>query len=91
MGLLPDWQYDEATKQLERAIELRPEDPTINDHLGEPIGEWAAYWRPNSSGRRGDSSPMPEELPKIEEKLKDGLPDETSSQAKAGRKSGDGG
>ena len=35
--------------------------------------------------------PDPEELPKIEEKLKDGLPEETSSQAKAGKKSGDGG
>ena len=31
--------YEEATKQLERAIELKPEDPTINDHLGD------AYWR----------------------------------------------
>ena len=38
-----------------------------------------------------DLKPDPEELPKIEEKLKNGLPDETSSQAKAGKKSGDGG
>ncbi len=38
-----------------------------------------------------DLKPDPEDLPKIEEKLKDGLPDETSSQAKAGKKSGDGG
>ena len=38
-----------------------------------------------------DLKPDPEELPKIEEKLKDGLPEETSSQAKAGKKSGDGG
>jgi tetratricopeptide (TPR) repeat protein len=84
--------YEEATKQLERAIELKPEDPTINDHLGD------AYWR---VGRvleatiqwphARDLKPDAEELPKIEEKLKEGLPDETSSQAKAGKKSGDGG
>ena len=30
--------------------------------------------------------PDPDELPKIEQKLKHGLPDETSSQAKAGKK-----
>jgi tetratricopeptide (TPR) repeat protein len=84
--------YDEATKQLERAIELKPEDPTINDHLGD------AYWRVNRVleakfqwAHARDLKPEPEELPKIEAKLKSGLPDETSSQAKAGKKSGDGG
>ena len=35
--------------------------------------------------------PDPEDLPKIEAKIKNGLPEETSSQAKAGKKSGDGG
>jgi hypothetical protein len=37
--------------------------------------------------------PDPEDLPKIEEKLKNGLPDETSSQAKAvpEKKGGNGG
>jgi tetratricopeptide (TPR) repeat protein len=84
--------YEEATKQLERAIELKPEDPTINDHLGD------AYWRVGRVleakfqwAHARDLKPDPEELPKIEEKLKSGLPDETSSQAKAGKKSGDGG
>jgi tetratricopeptide (TPR) repeat protein len=84
--------YEEATKQLERAIELKPEDPTINDHLGD------AYWRVNRLlearfqwAHARDLKPDPEDLPKIEEKLKSGLPDETSSQAKAGKKSGDGG
>jgi hypothetical protein len=33
---------DEAVKHLERTIELKPEDPTINDHLGD------AYWRATS-------------------------------------------
>ncbi len=84
--------YEEAAKQLERAIELKPEDPTINDHLGD------AYWRVGRVleakfqwAHARDLKPEPEELPKIEAKLKDGLPDETSSQAKAGKKSGNGG
>jgi tetratricopeptide (TPR) repeat protein len=84
--------YEEATKQLERAIELKPEDPTINDHLGD------AYWRIGRElearfqwAHARDLKPDPDDLPKIEEKLKNGLADETSSQAKAGKKSGDGG
>jgi tetratricopeptide (TPR) repeat protein len=84
--------YEEATKELERAIELKPEDPTINDHLGD------AYWRIGRVleaqfqwAHARDLKPDPDDLPKIEEKLKNGLPEETSSQAKAGKKSGDGG
>ncbi len=84
--------YEEAAKQLERAIELKPEDPTINDHLGD------AYWRIGRTleatfqwAHARDLKPDPDDLPKIEEKLKNGLPEETSSQAKAGKKSGDGG
>jgi tetratricopeptide (TPR) repeat protein len=87
--------YEEAVKQLERAIELKPEDPTINDHLGD------AYWRIGRTleanfqwAHARDLKPDPEDLPKIEAKLKNGLPDETSSQAKAiksEKKSGDGG
>ncbi len=84
--------YEEATKQLERAIELKPEDPTITDHLGD------AYWRIGRTleakfqwAHARDLKPDPEDLPKIEAKLKDGLPDETSSQAKAGKKTGGGG
>jgi tetratricopeptide (TPR) repeat protein len=88
--------YEEAVKQLERAIELKPEDPTINDHLGD------AYWRVGRTlearfqwAHARDLKPDPEELPKIEAKLKNGLPDETSSQAKAvdkpEKKSGNGG
>ncbi len=84
--------YEEATKHLERAIELKPEDPTINDHLGD------AYWRIGRVlearfqwAHARDLKPDPDDLPKIEEKLKNGMPEETSSQAKAGKKSGDGG
>nr|WP_246272498.1 tetratricopeptide repeat protein [Phyllobacterium pellucidum] len=70
-------RYDEAVAQLEQAVKLRAEDATINDHLGD------AYWR---AGRKleatfqwshaRDSKPEPEDLAKIEEKLKNGLPDE---------------
>jgi len=74
--------YDEAAKQLERAIELKPEDPTINDHLGD------AYWRIGRTlearfqwAHARDLKADPEDLPKILDKLKNGLPDETSSQA----------
>ena len=87
--------YEEAVKNLERAIELKPEDPTINDHLGD------AYWRVGRTleakfqwAHARDLKPDPEDLPKIEAKLKNGLPDETSSQAKAAKpekKPGDGG
>lgn len=89
--------YEEATKELERAIGLKPEDPTINDHLGD------AYWRVGRKleatfqwNHARDLKPDPEELPKILEKLRSGLPEETTSQANstekpAATKSGNGG
>jgi tetratricopeptide (TPR) repeat protein len=84
--------YDEAVKQLEKAIELKPEDPAINDHLGD------AYWRVGRTleahfqwAHARDLKPDPDELPKILAKLKNGLPDENTSTAKAGKKEGNGG
>jgi len=69
-------RYPEAVVELEKAVKLRPEDPTINDHMGD------AYWR---VGRLLEATfqwnhaiagkPEPEDLAKIEEKLKKGLPD----------------
>jgi tetratricopeptide (TPR) repeat protein len=92
------WAYfrlgntEEAVKQLERAIELKPEDPTINDHLGD------AYWRVGRVlearfqwSHARDLKPEPEDLAKIEEKLKFGLPDDTSSAAEAADKKAGGG
>jgi tetratricopeptide (TPR) repeat protein len=76
--------YEEAMKQLERAIELKPEDPTINDHLGD------AYWRVGRTleanfqwAHARDLKPDADELPKILDKIANGLPDDTTSQAKA--------
>jgi len=67
-------RYDEAVKELERAVLLKPDDPVINDHLGD------AYWKVD---RRLEATfqwrhslamkPEPEEIPKIEKKLKEGL------------------
>ena len=83
--------YESAVKQLERAIDLKPEDPTINDHLGD------AYWRVGRTleakfqwQHAKDLKPEPEELPKIELKLRDGLPEDTSSAAAADKKKEDG-
>jgi tetratricopeptide (TPR) repeat protein len=86
--------YDEAVKNLERAVELKPDDPTINDHLGD------AYWRVGRTleahyqwTQAKDLGPEKEDLPKIEAKLKDGLPDDKSSAADAdkAKKPGNGG
>ena len=83
---------DEAVKQLERAVELKPEDPTINDHLGD------AYWRVGRElearfqwSHARDLKPEPDDLVKIESKLKSGLPEDTSSAAQAEHKKPGGG
>jgi tetratricopeptide (TPR) repeat protein len=84
--------FDEAVKNLERAVELKPEDPTINDHLGD------AYWKVGRVlearfqwSHARDLKPEPDDLKKIEEKLKSGLVEGTSSAAENGRKAGNGG
>ncbi len=84
--------FDEAVKHLERAVELKPEDPTINDHLGD------AYWKVGRNlearfqwSHARDLKPEPDELKKIEEKLKSGLVEGTSSSAENVRKPGNGG
>src|SRR6266403_2149864 len=83
--------YEDAVKNLERAIDLKPEDPTINDHLGD------AYWRIGRTleakfqwAHARDLKPEPEELPKIEAKIENGLPEDISSAASADKKKEDG-
>jgi len=78
--------YEQAVKHLEHAIELKPEDPTINDHLGD------VYWKVGRQlearfqwAHARDLKAEPEELVKIEEKLKSGLPEEPTSKAEADR------
>lgn len=69
-------RYDDAVRELERAVELKPSDPVINDHLGD------AYWRVGRKleaqfqwNHARDLKPEAEELPKILDKIKSGLPD----------------
>jgi len=83
--------FEDAVKNLERAIDLKPEDPTINDHLGD------AYWRVGRTleakfqwAHARDLKPEAEELPKIEAKINNGLPEDTSSAASADKKKEDG-
>ena len=83
--------FEDAVKNLERAIDLKPEDPTINDHLGD------AYWRIGRTleakfqwAHARDLKPEAEELPKIEAKIDNGLPEDTSSAASADKKKEDG-
>lgn len=80
-------RFDDATTELERAAELKAGDPTINDHLGD------AYWRVGRKReamfqwrRALDMKPEAAEIPKIEAKIKSGLPD-----LPAGDKAGDAG
>jgi len=71
--------YRAAVKWLERAVELEPKDPTLNDHLGD------AYWKVGRTTearfqwwRALSFQPEPEEVPKIEAKLRSGLPAQAS-------------
>lgn len=65
-----------AVEQLERAVDLKAGDPIISEHLGD------AYWRVDRKleakfqwQHAKDNKPEPEDLKRIEGKLKDGLPD----------------
>jgi tetratricopeptide (TPR) repeat protein len=75
-------RWDEAVKELEKAVNLKPMDAVINDHLGD------AYWRVDRKleatfqwNHARDNKPEPEELVKIEKKLREGLKDEPAPAA----------
>lgn len=68
-------KFDDAVTELERAVQLRAGDAAINDHLGD------AYWRVGRKLEAGfqwkralTMEPEATEIPKIEAKVKDGLP-----------------
>jgi Flp pilus assembly protein TadD len=68
--------FEEAVTYLERAVDLRAGDPIIAEHLGD------AYWRTNRKleakfqwQHAKDNKPEPEDLKRIEDKLKNGMPD----------------
>jgi len=73
-----------AADELEKAIDLKPADPVVNDHLGD------AYWRVNRRveahfqwNHARDMEPEPEDLPNILKKIEFGLPDTPTPSAEA--------
>lgn len=83
-------RYDEAVNELEKAIDLKPSDPVINDHLGD------AYWRVGRKleaqfqwNHARDLGADPEDLPRILDKIKNGLSDKPAvAGEKAANKGG---
>ncbi len=82
-------RYDDAVRELEKAIDLKPSDPVINDHLGD------AYWRVGRKleaqfqwNHARDLSPDAEDLPKILDKIKNGLPDKPALAGDKSKNSG---
>ncbi|HJR20589.1 MAG TPA: tetratricopeptide repeat protein [Dongiaceae bacterium] len=73
-------RYPEAVGELERAVALAPTDPVLNDHLGD------AYWK---VGRQQEArfqwsralsfDPEPDQAPKLQQKLEQGLVDAVES------------
>ena len=70
-------RYEEAVRELERAVDMRPGDPVINDHLGD------AYWRVGRKleayfqwNHARDLNPEPEDLERILKKIANGLEDD---------------
>ena len=88
-------RYQEAVGELERAVALAPTDPVLNDHLGD------AYWK---VGRHQEArfqwsralsfDPEPDQAPKLQQKLEQGLvdaeeqPEEPNAQAGSGESGG---
>ena len=84
--------YEQAVTHIERAVELLPADPIIAEHLGD------AYWR---VGRQleakfqwqhaRDNKPEPDDLKRIEDKIRNGMPEEpavTPAQNATGQSNG---
>jgi len=77
-------RYPEAVEELERAVSLAPTDPVLNDHLGD------AYWK---VGRHQEArfqwsralsfDPEPDQAPKLQLKLEQGLSDNIEGQPEA--------
>lgn len=68
--------YEQALVNQEHAVELTPSDSTIAEHLGD------IYWRVGRKLEAGfqwqhaiDNQPSPADLVRIQDKLKNGLPD----------------
>ncbi len=82
-------RFEDAVRELERAVELKPSDPVINDHLGD------AYWRVGRIdearfkwGHARDMKPEPEDLERILKKLERGLDVPAAAEAQPSRPNG---
>jgi hypothetical protein len=76
-------------RELERAVDLKPSDPVINDHLGD------AYWRVGRKleaqfqwNHARDLNPDADDLPKILDKIKNGLSDKPEIAGASGKSGG---
>jgi Flp pilus assembly protein TadD len=67
-------RFDDAVEQLERAVELKPEDSVINDHLGDAL--WKVGRKREATfqwNHARDLDPEPAAREKIVKKLENGL------------------
>ena len=73
-------QYDNALQLMERAVQLKAADPTVNDHLGDVylrLGrKLEAQFQWNHAR---DLNPEPDDLPKILDKIENGLKDDPAA------------
>jgi tetratricopeptide (TPR) repeat protein len=67
-------RYPEAVKELERAVALAPTDPVLNDHLGDAYWKVGRYQEARFQWSRALSfDPEPDQAPKLQQKLEQGL------------------
>lgn len=86
--------FQEAVTWLERAVERKPADPVINDHLGDAYWRVGRYLEAHFQWRHArDMRPEPEDLVRIERKLREGLTEDLGRPIPAAenRTSGQGG
>jgi cytochrome c-type biogenesis protein CcmH/NrfG len=81
-------------QMIRRAVELKPDDPTINDLLGDAYAKTGRNLEAQFQWSHArDLKPEPEDLAKIKQKLATGIVEEesSSSTASAAKKKPDGG
>ena len=75
-------KYEEAAEPMEKASLLEPVDPIVTDHLGDVYWAVGRQREARFQWRRALSlDPERVEVPKIEQKLRDGLPGYPASTA----------
>ncbi len=66
-------EFQAAVKQLERAAELKAEDPTINEHLGDAMWQVGRYDEARFQWQRAMSlNPEPEQIEPLKDKISTG-------------------